>query len=113
VGGLVGRDGELAVLDSLAARTAAGAGGVVLVSGEPGAGKTRLAREAAERARSAIVSWGACRECEGAGGTMRPALPQPRSGCIASGELAGSATRSPISASRPRRLHSAGVSWRC
>jgi DNA-binding CsgD family transcriptional regulator len=65
-GGLVGRDGELAVLDALAARAVAGAGGVVLLSGEPGAGKTRLAREGAERARGADVSWGACRECEGA-----------------------------------------------
>jgi DNA-binding CsgD family transcriptional regulator len=63
---LVGRDAELAVLDGLAARAAAGAGGVVLVCGEPGVGKTRLAREAAGRARGAVVSWGACRECEGA-----------------------------------------------
>jgi AAA ATPase domain len=47
VGGLVGRDGELAILDSLAARAAAGAGGVVLLAGEPGVGKTQLAREAA------------------------------------------------------------------
>ena len=38
----------------------------MLLSGEPGVGKTRLAREAAERARGAVVSWGACRECEGA-----------------------------------------------
>ncbi len=39
---------------------------MVLLCGEPGIGKTRLAREAAGRARGAVVSWGACRECEGA-----------------------------------------------
>jgi ATP/maltotriose-dependent transcriptional regulator MalT len=65
-GALVGRDAELAVLESLAAQAAAGVGGVVLLSGEPGIGKTRLAREAAGRTRDATVSWGACRECEGA-----------------------------------------------
>ena len=63
---LVGRDAELAVLDSLAAQAAAGSGGAVLLCGEPGIGKTRLARETAGRARGAVVSWGACRECEGA-----------------------------------------------
>jgi predicted ATPase len=63
---MVGRDAELAVLDSLAAQVAAGAGGVVLLCGEPGVGKTRLAREAAGRAGGAVVSWGACRESEGA-----------------------------------------------
>jgi DNA-binding CsgD family transcriptional regulator len=63
---LVGRDAELSVLESLAAQAAGGTGGVVLLCGEPGIGKTRLAREAAERARGAAVSWGACRECEGA-----------------------------------------------
>jgi len=63
---LVGRDAELAVLDSLTARTRAGAGGVVLLTGEPGVGKTRLARAATERAVGAVVSWGACRESEGA-----------------------------------------------
>jgi DNA-binding CsgD family transcriptional regulator/tetratricopeptide (TPR) repeat protein len=63
---LVGRDAELTVLDWLAAEAVAGHGGVVLLCGEPGAGKTRLAREAARRAQGTVVSWGACRECEGA-----------------------------------------------
>jgi predicted ATPase len=65
-GVLIGRQAELAVLDELIAHTAAGAGGVVLLTGDPGVGKTRLAREAAQRAAGAMVSWGACRESEGA-----------------------------------------------
>ena len=40
---LVGRDAELAVLDALITQVKAGAGGVVLLTGEPGVGKTRLA----------------------------------------------------------------------
>lgn len=63
--GLIGRRAELAVLDALTARTAAGVGGIVLLAGEPGIGKTRLAREATGRAVGA-VSWGACRESESA-----------------------------------------------
>jgi DNA-binding CsgD family transcriptional regulator len=62
----MGRGAELAVLDALIAQTATGSGGVVLVSGDPGIGKTRLAREATGRAAGAMVSWGACRESEGA-----------------------------------------------
>src|SRR6202050_400387 len=62
---LVGRDAELAVLDSLAAQAAAGSGGAVLLCGEPGIGKTRLARETAGRARGAGGSWVAGRGCEG------------------------------------------------
>ena len=63
---LVGRDAELAVLDALVTKTTAGTGGVVLLAGEPGVGKTHLARAGTERAAGAQVSWGACRESEGA-----------------------------------------------
>ena len=63
---LIGRDAELAALDMLCAQTADGAGGVVMLAGEPGVGKTRLAREVAGRAGGLAVSWGACRESEGA-----------------------------------------------
>ena len=62
----MGRDAELAVLGGLIQQTAAGTGGAVLLAGEPGVGKTRLAREAAARAASVTVSWGACRESAGA-----------------------------------------------
>src|SRR5581483_9528604 len=50
----VGRERELALLHGcLADATARGAGGVVLVSGEPGIGKTRLLAEFATQARKA------------------------------------------------------------
>jgi DNA-binding CsgD family transcriptional regulator len=65
-GVLIGRQAELAVLDTLIAQTAAGTGGVVLLAGDPGVGKTRLAREATQRAVGTVVSWGGCRESEGA-----------------------------------------------
>ena len=38
----------------------------MLLTGEPGVCKTRLARAAAEHAGGTMVSWGACRESEGA-----------------------------------------------
>lgn len=63
---LVGRDTEIAVLDSLVSQAVAGAEGVLLLCGEPGVGKTRLAREISGRAGGVVVSWGACGECEGA-----------------------------------------------
>jgi predicted ATPase len=63
---LLGRQAELAVLDALIAQTAAGASGFVLLTGDPGVGKTRLAREATQRAAAATVSRGSCRESEGA-----------------------------------------------
>ena len=52
---LVGRDAELAVLDALITQARAGAGGVVLLTGEPGVGKTRLARAGTEHAAGTTV----------------------------------------------------------
>src|SRR5581483_828948 len=49
----VGRERELALLHSCLAGVAQGQGRVVLVSGEPGIGKTRLLTEFAAQARSA------------------------------------------------------------
>lgn len=49
---LVGRDAELARLDGCLAAALAGSGRLLLLSGEAGIGKTRLASELAERARA-------------------------------------------------------------
>jgi DNA-binding CsgD family transcriptional regulator len=63
----VGREAELAALTACL-DAAAGQGGVVLLAGEPGIGKTRLAEElvAAATARGALCLWGRCWEGEGA-----------------------------------------------
>ena len=67
-GELVGRDDQLAVLDRVLAGAQGGRGCVVLVAGEPGIGKTRLAEEVARRAAAAgmQVAWGRCHEGDGA-----------------------------------------------
>ncbi len=59
-GSLVGRDAHLQVVDRALAGTATGRGRIVLVAGEPGIGKTRLAEEATRRARGCgvTVAWG-------------------------------------------------------
>ena len=64
----VGRAGELAALTADLDAAVGGRGGVVLVAGEPGIGKTRLAEELAARAtaRGALVLWGRCWEGAGA-----------------------------------------------
>jgi predicted ATPase len=65
----VGREAELAALAvDLDAATTGGRGGVVLLAGEPGIGKTRLAEELAAQAtaQGALVLWGRCWEGEGA-----------------------------------------------
>jgi predicted ATPase/DNA-binding NarL/FixJ family response regulator len=64
----VGREAELAALTADLEAALAGRGGVVLLAGEPGIGKTRLAEELAAQAsaRGALVLWGRCWEGEGA-----------------------------------------------
>ena len=59
-GGLVGREAQLRVIDQALAGTSTGRGRMVLVAGEPGIGKTRLAEEATRRARESgvTVAWG-------------------------------------------------------
>jgi len=58
---LLERDGSLAVLDALAARAAAGTGGIAIVSGEAGIGKTSLLRQLATRTTTRVL-WGGCDE---------------------------------------------------
>jgi DNA-binding NarL/FixJ family response regulator len=64
----VGRETELAALAVDLDAAAGGRGGVVLLAGEPGIGKTRLAEELAAQAtaQGALVLWGRCWEGEGA-----------------------------------------------
>lgn len=65
---LVGRGRELAMLRSALADAADGTGRLVLLVGEPGIGKTRLAQELAGHALAAghAVAWGRCVEADGA-----------------------------------------------
>jgi DNA-binding SARP family transcriptional activator len=65
---IVGRDRELARLDDALAGASRGAGGVVILGGDPGIGKTRLLEELASRGQhlGAGVIWGRCHEGGGA-----------------------------------------------
>ncbi|MCA9669210.1 MAG: AAA family ATPase, partial [Myxococcales bacterium] len=64
----VGRSSELAALVEAVERARGGAGGLTLLSGEPGIGKSRLAEETARAAseRGLHVLWGRCWEAGGA-----------------------------------------------
>lgn len=65
---LVGRAAEMDRLVAVLDEATAGRGGVVLLAGEPGIGKTRLASEFTRHAerRGARVLWGRCHETAGA-----------------------------------------------
>jgi class 3 adenylate cyclase/tetratricopeptide (TPR) repeat protein len=64
----VGRAAELARLAARLQEVRVGSGGVLLLAGEPGIGKTRTLEECAETARTqgALVLWGRCYEGEAA-----------------------------------------------
>jgi DNA-binding NarL/FixJ family response regulator len=66
--GFVGRERELALLRTHLDRALGGKGGLVLLTGDPGIGKTRTADELARLARlqRAKVLWGRCGEGEAA-----------------------------------------------
>lgn len=64
----VGRTSELARLEAKLREAQIGQGGLVMLAGEPGIGKTRILEEFAETARSAGVTvlWGRCYEGDAA-----------------------------------------------
>ena len=66
--GFIGRRQELAILAAALDDALAGQGQMVMLAGEPGIGKTRLAQELARQAqdRGTQVLWGWCHEQTGA-----------------------------------------------
>ena len=60
--GLIGRDAALEVLDDAVAAARSGRGRLLLVSGDPGIGKTALASELLHRAArpGTVTVWAAC-----------------------------------------------------
>jgi hypothetical protein len=84
--GVIGRVRELRELEGGLDEASAGVGGLFLIAGEPGIGKTRLADELARRAKARAfgVHWGRCWEVGGAPAfwpwiqTFRSMLRDPR-----------------------------------
>lgn len=68
---LVGRQDVLAYVAGVLARARSGFGGLVLLTGEPGIGKTRLAEEIARTAEGFAVHWTWC-TAEQSSGSLRP-----------------------------------------
>jgi DNA-binding CsgD family transcriptional regulator/tetratricopeptide (TPR) repeat protein len=107
-----GRARELQAVAACLARLQAGQGGAILVSGEPGIGKTSLAGQAQSRAADlrVPVAWGSCADDEGA----PPLWPwrQVLAGCAARpapgdgppdevGRVAGDVPENPLGAAAP------------
>jgi hypothetical protein len=67
-GSLVGRAAELSRLRRAVGDAAAGTGALMLVTGEPGIGKTSLLAAAAAGPEAAATVWGSCREGPGVPG---------------------------------------------
>lgn len=67
MGAFVGRERELRILEERLADAARGHGQLVLISGEPGIGKTRLTERFTDRAHTGgvLVGWGRASEDEG------------------------------------------------
>ncbi|MFG1956699.1 BTAD domain-containing putative transcriptional regulator [Nonomuraea sp. NPDC049028] len=77
---LIARDGQLHLVEELLAEARRGRGGLLLVTGEAGIGKTSLARAAAEvaAARGFQTAWGRCLDGE----TAPPFWPWTQTGLI-------------------------------
>ena len=80
----VGRSSEMAQLSASFARVATAGGGVALISGEPGVGKSRLAREFARQAHraGAVALYGRCEEEDSGEGGDEPAAHHRRADSI-------------------------------
>ncbi|MFF8635291.1 BTAD domain-containing putative transcriptional regulator [Streptomyces pilosus] len=96
--GLVAREDELALAARMLAAARRGTGGVLLVAGEAGIGKTRYAAEVAERARARgfTVARGGCVD-----GTAPAFWPWVRVLREAAGDAAGDLLTDPVSAADP------------
>jgi MoxR-like ATPase len=75
----VARAGVLAEVDSALTTVRAGRGELLMITGEPGVGKTRLAEEAARRAGGFEVIWTWCPAAAPGTGTRlgRPSTRRP------------------------------------
>lgn len=106
-GAIVGRGGELAALMSCWARVRGGRGGVVVISGPAGIGKTRLLEELVGRARAngAVCAGGSALPIEGA-----PAL-GPWTELIREVSASHGPPRERWAADLARLMPAAGISW--